>query len=243
MTDISKQLNRPDHLGMRRFSLAMGLLLVGYSIAGISLEPDPAVSLLGIPFRLSRPQLLPYVLAAATLYGLLRYYYYCILLTRTPYSVRRDLLNRLVRHIRLKDGFSVAQLHSFGVYHGPIEFELGPQRPWMYRRDRHTGESEPAQEQPAAWSVTPDANGIPVMPAEGVEFQKDLDALFPAFGRARVATRWNYQSAEPPMQVRLHVVIPNRCRLAAIFEDIDYLAPIWLNMLAIVVFVWSRLAR
>ena len=225
---------------MRRFSLAMGLLLLSYSIAGISLEPDPAFDLFGIPFRLSRPQLLPYVLLAAAVYGLIRYYYYCVLLTKTPYTVRRDLLNRLVHHIHLKNGLQVAQLHSFGVYCGPIEFELGPKHPWMYKRDRKSGEGEPGYEQPGAWSVTPDA-GIPVMPEEGVAFQRDLQTLFPPFAGARVWTRWNYESSEPPMIVRLHVVIPKRCRFAAVFEDIDYLAPVWLNFVAAVVFVLSRL--
>jgi hypothetical protein len=151
-------------------------------------------------------------------------------------------MNKLVHHVRLKDGLAFTQLRSFGVYHGPIEFELGPTRPWMYRRGREAGEGEPGQEQPAAWSITPDANGIPVMPEEGVAFQKDLQVLFPPFAGARIWTRWNYESAEPPMRVRLHVLIPNRCRLAAVFEDIDYLAPVWLNIMAIAVFVWSRLA-
>ena len=43
------------------------------------------------------------------------------------------------------------------------------------------------------------------------------------------------------MRVRLHVLLPNRCRLAAVFEDLDYLAPIWLNVLAVIAFAWNRL--
>lgn len=242
MDDISTRLSRPDHGSLRRFSLAIGVLLLSYAIAGISLEQDPSFDLLGIRFHLSRPQLLPYVLLAAAIYGLLRYYYYCVLLTMTPYAVRRDLLNKLVHHIRLKDGFKASQLRSFGVYCGPTEFELGPKRPWMYKLDREPGEGESGQEQPAAWSVTSDASGIPIMPEEGLEFQDDLQALFPPFAGARIWTRWNYESAEPPMRVRLHVVIPKRCRVAAVFEDLDYLAPVWLNILAVAAFMWSRFA-
>lgn len=240
MNNCIDQLKRPDHKGMRRFSLLMGLLLLSYSISGISLEPDPVFNLLGIPFRLDRPQYLPYILLAAAIYGSFRYYYFCILLTNTPYSVRRDFLNKLVHHIHIKDdGIKVIQRRSFGVYLGPIEFELGPKRPWMYKRDRKKGEGEPAQEEPGAWSVTPDTDGTVTMPEDGIKFQKDLQALFPPVGSERVWTRWNYESAEPPMRVRLFVVIPNRCRLAAAFEDIDYVAPIWLNAVAVLAFVWS----
>ena len=242
MTDIRERPCRPDQGRLRRFALAMGLLLVSYALAGISLEPNTAVNLFGIPFRLARPQLLPYVLVIASLYGLLRFYYYCFLAIRSPYSARRELLNRLVRHIKHKDGFSYVQFRSFGVYLGPIDFELGPQIPWMYKRDRKKGEGEPGREQPSAWAVTLDPHGNPVMPAEGVGFQKELEELFPAFAGARVMTRWNYESPEPPMQVRLFVVIPNRCRLAALLEDVDYSAPVWFNFLAVVVFVWSRWA-
>lgn len=146
----SEALNRPDHKSMRRFTLAVGLLLLSCSIAGLSLEPDHIVKLIGIPLRLSYPQLLPYVLLAAAIYGLLRYYYYFILLSKTPYAARRDLLNKLVHHIHLEDGLKMVQLRSFGIYYGPIEFELGPERPWMYKRDRKAGESEPGYDTPGA---------------------------------------------------------------------------------------------
>lgn len=241
MSEFIEKLKRPNHQSMRRFSLAMGLLLFSYAVSGISLEPDPVFNLLGIPFRLDRPQYLPYILLAAAIYGSSRYYYFCILLTKTPYSARRDLLNKLVHHIQIKEGgLKVTQLQSFGVYLGPVEFELGPKHPWMYKRDRKKGEGEPGKEQPGAWSVTPDASGIVAMPEEGINFQNDLQALFPSVGKERVWTRWNYESAEPPMRVRLYVAIPNRCRLAAAFEDIDYMAPIWLNAVAVSVFIWSR---
>jgi len=240
MTDLRERARRPDQARLRRFALAMGLILVSYALAGITLQPDATVNLFGMPFHIARPQLLPYILVLASIYGLLRFYYYSVLAIRSPYSTRRELLNRLVHHVRRNDGFSYTQLHSFGVYFGPIEFELGPQDPWMYKRDRKQGEGAPAREQPGAWAVTLDPNGNPVMPAEGVQFQNELEELFPAFAGARVMTRWNYESPEPPMRVRLLVVIPNRCRLAALLEDIDYAAPVWFNLLGLAIFVWSR---
>ncbi len=239
MTDLRERSRRPDQARLRQFALAMGLILISYALAGITLQPDAAVNFFGMPFHIARPQLLPYVLVLASLYGLLRFYYYSVLATRSPYSTRRELLNRLVRHVRQNDGFSYTQLHSFGVYFGPIEFELGPRNPWMYKRDRKQGEGEPGREQPGAWAVTLDPHGIPVMPAEAVQFQNELEEFFPAFAGARVMTRWNYESPEPPMQVRLLVVIPNRCRLAALIEDIDSSAPVWFNVLALAIFVWS----
>lgn len=135
----------------------------------------------------------------------------------------------------------MVQLHSFGVYYGPIEFELEPERPWMYKRNRKEGESEPGHDTPGAWSVTCDKNGVPTMPEEGVAFQKDLQVLFPPFAGGRIWTRWNYESSDLPMRVRLHVLIPNRCRLAAVFEDLDYFAPIWVNVLAVIAFALHRL--
>ena len=82
----------------------MGLLLFSHSLAGLSLEPGHAFKFFGISLRLTHSQLLPYILPAVAIYGLLRYYYYFILLTKTPYAVRQNLLNKLVHHIHLKDG-------------------------------------------------------------------------------------------------------------------------------------------
>jgi len=70
---------------------------------------------------------------------------------------------------------------------------------------------------------------------------RELEALFPAIWGERVASRWNYESREPPMKVRLAVRIPNRCRIAALLEDIDYTTPIWFNLVVIAIFVWSRI--
>lgn len=233
---------RPDYSHLRRFALATGLVLFGVSVAGISLDPSSEVELLGLSFSVARPNLFPYVLLLASSYALVRFYYYGVLVTRSPYAARRDLMDRLVCHQRAPGGLSYAQLRSFGMYTGPESFELGPHRPWIYKRNRREGESEPAQDQPSAWVVENDSHGEPVMPAEGTEFQRELETLFPAVAGARVTTRWNYESREPPMKVRLAVSIPVRCRIAALLEDIDYTAPIWFNLTAIAVFVWSRVA-
>ena len=235
--------HRPDHGHLRRFALVMGMVLLGAALAGISLDPESEIDLFGVSFLLARPQLFPYVLLLASIYGLLRFYYYGVLVTKSPYAARRELMDRLVCHLEAGGGMKYVQLRSFGMYHGPVEFELGPQRPWMYRRNRKDGEAEPAQDQPGPWVVEHDSHGNPSMPEEGIRFQHELEMLFPAFGRTTVGTRWNYETREPPMKVRLWVWIPNRCRFAALLEDIDYTAPIWFNMIAISVFVLSRFAN
>jgi len=160
----------------------MGLVLLGFSLAGISLKPSSTIDLFGISLLLSRPQLFPYVLLIATLYGLLRFYYYGLLVTKSPYAARRDLMNRLICHLQMVDGTLYLQLHSFGMYHGPVDFELGPQQPWMYKRDRKEGEAEPAQEFPGAWSVTTDSNGNPIMPEEGSVLCVNWKRSFQQFG-------------------------------------------------------------
>lgn len=222
--------------------MVVGLLLLSYAISGVSLIPEPSFNLLGLPLRIDRPHFFPYVLVAAAIYGGVRYYYFCCLLVESPFAIRRNHLNKLVHHVQLGDGFKAVQLHSFGVYQGPVNFELGPRHPWMYKRDRKKGEWEPSKEEPGAWAVELDSNGIAKMPEEGIAFQNALKTLFPAFAGACVWSRWNYESVDPPMRVRLHVVIPKRCRLAAVIEDIDYLAPVWLSALSVLVFAWNRFA-
>lgn len=238
---MNEKPHRPEHSHLRRFALAMGMILLGFALSGISIAPNSKFNLFGFSFLLPRPQMLPYILFLASLYGLLRFYYYGVLVTKSPYAARRELMDRLVCH-REENGLFFTQLRSFGMYHGPVDFELGPQRPWMYKRNRKDGEAEPSQDHPAAWTVTKGPHGNPVMPEEGIHFQKELEELFPATKGASVGSRWNYESREPPMKIRLAVCIPNRCRLMALLEDIDYTMPIWFNLLAIALFIWGRIA-
>lgn len=236
---MDKNPNRPDYEKLRRFALLVGLILMSYGLTGIALKSATDISLFGIPLTISRPQLIPAVLFVASLYGVIRFCYYGLFTTKSPYAKRRDLMNRLVHHVELDDGFSYLKLRSFGMYFGPTEFELGAERPWMYKRNRKAGESESAHETPCAWETTLDTQGNPIMPVEGIEFQNALEYHFPVFAGARVTTRWNYESTSKPMLVRMSVIIPKRCRLATFLEDLDYLAPIWVSLLSYAIYVWS----
>lgn len=78
---------------LRRFSLIFGLILFTYSIAGVELETPARISPLGIPFILRRADLLGYGLLLGSLYGLLRYWYYAILIGLSPRRARKAILS------------------------------------------------------------------------------------------------------------------------------------------------------
>jgi hypothetical protein len=56
----------PDIEKLRRFSLVVALITLTYSVAGISLVPDPGISVIGLTFKVSRPDLLPIGLVLAS---------------------------------------------------------------------------------------------------------------------------------------------------------------------------------
>ena len=88
---------RPEVHKLRRFALAVGLILLTYTLSGISMVPEATVTPFGVPFRLIRPELLPIGLALAALYSAARYYYYAFLITKSPYRLRQHYRDEL-RH-------------------------------------------------------------------------------------------------------------------------------------------------
>ena len=71
-----------------------------------------------------------------------------------------------------------------------------------------------------------------------------FDNAFPKFLGARASAQlvveWGQDDdGESYATYNLDVVVPRRCRAAAIFEDLDYTAPVWLNLLALLFLVWS----
>lgn len=71
-----------------------------------------------------------------------------------------------------------------------------------------------------------------------------FDNAFPKFAGARayaqvVTERFSDDEGHPLCDVE--IVVPLCCRIAAIFEDLDYTAPVWLNTLALLLFVWTLL--
>lgn len=110
-------MHEPDIGKLRRFSLAVALVTLTYSVAGISLVPDSGISVIGLTFKVSRPGLLPIGLVIASLYAMTRFYYYGFMLKKSPYRVRRDVIDSLHcyerRYMRSK---------KVPAYFGPTEF-------------------------------------------------------------------------------------------------------------------------
>ncbi len=111
-------MDEPNVEKLRRFALIVGLITLTYSVAGISLRPEAGISIAGLTFKISRPGLLPVGIVLASLYAMLRFYYYGFMLYKSPYSVRRGIL----------DGLSCSEGPYIGgkkipMYFGPKEFE------------------------------------------------------------------------------------------------------------------------
>jgi len=111
-------MHEPDLEKLRRFALAVGLVTLTYSVAGISLTPDAAISVLGLTFKVSRPGLLPVGIVIASLYSIIRFYYYGFMLKKSPYRVRRGVLDEL--HCLERPYIHGKRIP---VYFGPTEFE------------------------------------------------------------------------------------------------------------------------
>lgn len=168
--------------------------------AGISLDTDLHIAPLGIPFRISRPEFLPIALVIATLYGTFRFYYYAVMLSDSPFRVRRDLLDSLIFFPS-----SPGLAKSPPMYWGPTELESSP--------------------------LTDDRSRVEQLAVR-------LASTFPKFFRARAkatvhAVPGTDSEGKDYLIWGLKVVIPLRCRIAALLQDVDYTAPVWFNMLVL----------
>lgn len=109
----------PDLEKMRRFSLLAAIVLFVYSAAGIQPEQAGKISLLGFPFTISSTELIPIGLVALSVYALVRFYYYGMMLYSTPFKIRRDLIKKL----HAEDGYGT---YKGSVYFGPNRFSTTP---------------------------------------------------------------------------------------------------------------------
>lgn len=188
---------------LRRFSLVMAMVLLTYSLAGVSLGPDAQVLVAGLALKVSRPALLPIGFVLASLYGLLSYYYYAFMLAVSPYRARRDIIDQL--NSWAPNFISGRKVH---LYFGPTEFETSA---W------HTDRKEVER------------------------YIEQFPNAFPKFARARasvnlISDRNLNKDGDVYLTYAAKVTIPIRCRVAAIFQDIDYSLPVWINCIALIVF-------
>jgi len=198
-------MHEPDIEKLRRFSLVVALIILTYSVAGISLSPDAAISVIGLTFKVSRPGLLPIGLVMASIYAVIRFYYYGFMLKKSPYRVRRNVIDTL--HCRKRKYFGGKR--KVPTYLGPTEFWASL---WVSNRK------------------------------EAEEYINNFPEVFPKFALARPLMKiegsktCNEDGENERMQYDVQVIIPIRCRVTAIAQDIDYASPIWLNLVSLAVF-------
>jgi hypothetical protein len=193
----------PDIERLRRFSLATALMLIAYVAAGVQLQLGAHISVFGMPFIIRRPEFLPLCLLLASIYGLIRYFYYGVMLQHTPYRCRKDLLQKL-------HAYSGDKTYNGSAFFGP-----------------------------SVYSTTSRAY------KEEVERQLlEVISSFPKFWNIRVIGKintryYNNEDGEAYANFDAEIRIPIACRLTALFQDIDYTAPIWLNLVAL---SWAAIA-
>ncbi|MCK9392168.1 MAG: hypothetical protein M0Q01_11460 [Syntrophales bacterium] len=191
----------PDLEKIRRFALGTGLILIAYVAAGVDLEAGAKVSMLGIPFIIQRPELLPAGLILASVYGLFRFYYYGFMLGTSPHRHRKNVLHKL--HAEVPG--------SQGTYKGSIF--LGPE---VYSTTPSTSERPDAETQ---------VHGI-------INTFPKIGSVIPT-GKVK-GYHITDEDGDDHISYEAQVTIPSACRIAALLQDLDYAAPIWLNAAALV---------
>lgn len=136
----------PDVEPLRRFSLLAGLVLIGYVAAGVELPSGAQISVLGIPFIIRRPEFLPLALLLASAYGLGRYFYYAVMLTQSPRTIRKDLLQQLQPY----SGFGTDRVSAF---FGPSKYSTTPST--RSRAEVETKMVEVIGAFPKVWNIRP----------------------------------------------------------------------------------------
>jgi hypothetical protein len=169
--------SNPSVEKLRRFGLSIGLILFTYSAAGVKMSTDALIEPLGIPLRVTRPDLLGIGLAVGCVYSAARFYYYCMLRNSSPGAIR----SRLMRG-RLS-----------GRYAGQVSSDI-------LFRNAH----------------------------------REITEAFP--GIADDGYTISTSGGEYELEI---LPLPVRTRVLAAIETLDFTAPIWLNIIAVMMFLIS----
>ena len=92
--------SEPDLQKLRRFALAIGLILITYGLAGVRFVPGEIVRPLGLPLAISDPGLVPIGLVLASIYSAARFFYYGVLMSDTPKQKRKRHLEAATQNIK-----------------------------------------------------------------------------------------------------------------------------------------------
>ena len=88
-------MKQPDLEKIRRFALAVGLILITYFAAVVEPTPPVIFSVLGINFKIMSPKYISIGLILASLYGSIRFLFYGIFINRTPSQIRKSMLTNV----------------------------------------------------------------------------------------------------------------------------------------------------
>ena len=161
---------------LRRFCLAIGLILITYFFADVKVDASKNVSFAGLPLTILRPELIPIGLLIASFYNAMRFWYYGFASHRSPRKKRRQILDSFVCQAdgtyKLKSYLTVGELN---------------------------------------------------------ELENKIEQAFPHFRKARPVLARDCPGGVTTPKFSL----PFRITLAGWFEDLDYAAPVWLNLIAV----------
>lgn len=178
----------PDLDKLRRFALAIGLVLITYSVAAVELDTGETIRPLGLPLKVNRPEYLGIGLIIASLWAMGRFLYYGVWKTESPPRKRGPLLKQLqAARPQFREEPDVEKfLDNFRT--------LFPRIP--------------------GFQIT--AATKKVIPEEAIISQTDRNRpeLFTTYAIDKMNVPWPFY-------------------VAARIEDIDYFAPIWLNVIAL----------
>lgn len=107
---------------LRRFALAIGIILFAYSSAGVELKSPAEIAPLGIPLVIKNTNFIGIAILTASIYAFLRYLYYSILIGPSPGAVRARLKKGIMPNgSRLSVDASSA---AFSKYHDALHVEF-----------------------------------------------------------------------------------------------------------------------
>ena len=97
-----------DLYKLRRFALAIGLILFLYAIAGVRLADSFTIHPLGIPLVIARPRVFEWGLVIASIYTAVRYWYYGFITATSPRRMREIIKHR--KYPLVKDSSQAADM-------------------------------------------------------------------------------------------------------------------------------------
>ena len=98
-----------DLVKLRRFALAIGLILITYVLAEVRIGPQPKWAPLGIEFIIGNPKLIPIGLAFASLYQGLSFLFYGMLRIDPPWVARKKELAKATGDRMSSSGYWLAK--------------------------------------------------------------------------------------------------------------------------------------